>query len=50
LSQQLPSITQHKRGRPSLISDVDPEGANAAGASSPASPRGKAAHKVDITA
>jgi hypothetical protein len=49
-SQQVPSITQHKRGRHPSISNVEMQGANAAGTSGPASPSGKARHKVDITA
>jgi hypothetical protein len=49
-SQQVPSITQHKRGRHPSISDVEMQGANAAGASGSASPSGKAGRRVDITA
>jgi hypothetical protein len=47
ISQQAQSIAQPKRGRHPSVSDVEMQGANAA---SPASPSGKAAHKVDITA
>jgi hypothetical protein len=45
-SQQVPSITQHKRGRYPSISDVQMQGAT----SGPATSSGKAGHKVDITA
>jgi hypothetical protein len=50
ISQQAQSITQPKRGRHPSVSDVEMQGASAAGTSSPASPSGKAARKIDITA
>ncbi len=46
MSQQVPSITEHKRGRYPSISDVEMQGAN----SGPATLSSKAAHKIDITA
>lgn len=45
-SQQVPSITQHKRGRHPSVSEVQMQGAT----SGPATSSGKAGHKVDITA
>ena len=50
ISQQVASITQHKSTRYPSISDVGAEVASASNTSVPASPSGKAGHKVDITA
>jgi hypothetical protein len=47
LSQQLQSLTQHKRSRHPSISDVDMQSSNAANTPSTG---GKAGNKVDITA
>jgi hypothetical protein len=49
-SQQMQPLTQQKRTRHPSISDVKMEAADAANAPSPASPSGKAGHKIDITA
>ena len=50
MSQQLPSITQHKHARHPSVSEVQMQGANGAAMSGPTSASGKAGHKVDITA
>ena len=47
LSQQLQTLTQHKRGRHPSIGDVDMQSSNAANTPSTG---GKAGNKVDITA
>ena len=50
MSQQVPSITQHKRVRHPSVSEVQMQGANGGAMSGPASSSGKAGHRVDITA